>query len=433
MLTSELLEMKFLRLTPRKSKQSSRCEIDHEDDRMSSNAATSLSLGCGQFTLEGMVETFVPSPCKHKEASDSEMSSTRAPPSVAATDDLDSYGSDVDNLEQPEHDVIEQKIDRPKVLFKRQTSSFLRVADLNIECVSSSGTKSCNLDDSYPNFHHLSSEPPPGLPLDSKEIWVALDNGVDGSHSPLAPAAVQALEYTGRQQVALNESMWTAADKPTTNALAKYDKSSWVNCTFNSQGPVPEVTATDKAHILVWHGKFAHGLYGSDLPLVRAAGIIDVAPEKLLDLLIDSRRVKEYNSMSQGRTDLNVLQAHMNNGIFGGVTKVFRSKTRPPMLRKDLQLTSLCHARPLPDGSGFVFLTRSVTLLDTEDCHNMVSEILLGVNIIKRVANNPNQTLFVAVNHLKSPMVPMMIAKRIGLQAAANFIHDLRKACAAIS
>lgn len=419
--------MKFLRFSSKRSKLSKHRIVDHEDDRMSSNAATSLSLGCGQFTAEGFVETFVASPCKAKHFPDHDFSSTRAPPSVAATDDLDSYGSEMDPIDHSEHDYREQP-QKSGVIFKRSTSSFLRVADLNIE--SHSSIVSTDVDDPYPNFHHPSSEPPPGLPLDSNELWVALDNGVDGSHSPLAPAAVQALEYTGREQVALNESMWTPADKPTITTLAKYDKSSWVNCTFQSEGFVPAVTSADKEHILIWHGKFTHGLYGSDLPLVRASGIIDVAPEKLIDLLVDSKRVKEYNSISQGRTDLNVLQADMSSGIFGGVTKVFRTKSR--VLRKDIELTSLCHARPLPDGSGFVFLTRSVTVMDESNL-NVVSEILLGVNIIKRVEGNPNQTLFIAINHLKSAMVPMMIAKRIALQSAGNFIQDLRRACAAFS
>jgi hypothetical protein len=63
--------------------------------------------------------------------------------------------------------------------------------------------------------------------------------------------------------------------------------------------------------------------------------------------------------------------------------------------------------------------------------HVLVSEILMGVNIMKRVDDCPNKCLFVTVNHVRSPMVPMMIAKRIGLQAAVNYIHDLNKAAAA--
>jgi hypothetical protein len=100
-------------------------------------------------------------------------------------------------------------------------------------------------------------------------------------------------------------------------------------------------------------------------------------------------------------------------------------------LRKTLQFTSLFHARPLPDHSGFTLVSRAVTAASEKKQASgiLVSEILMGVNIIKRVQNSPNQCLFISVNHIRSPMIPMMIAKRIGLQAAVNFVHDLRKCC----
>jgi hypothetical protein len=54
----------------------------------------------------------------------------------------------------------------------------------------------------------------------------------------------------------------------------------------------------------------------------------------------------------------------------------------------------------------------------------------MGINIIKRVKDDDTRCLFISVNHISSPMVPLMIAKRIGLQAATSFIHDLRACCA---
>jgi hypothetical protein len=122
--------------------------------------------------------------------------------------------------------------------------------------------------------------------------------------------------------------------------------------------------------------------------------------------------------------------------------------TKPPLVRKALVFTSLMHVRELDDGSGYKIVTRAVTppeenaALDNNDnasCNSssntnslanaLQSEILLGVNIIKRIEGDENRCLMMCVNHIRSPMVPMMIAKRIGLQAAQYFYHDLRACC----
>jgi hypothetical protein len=99
-----------------------------------------------------------------------------------------------------------------------------------------------------------------------------------------------------------------------------------------------------------------------------------------------------------------------------------------------LQFISILHATELSDGSGYLIVSRAVTTPEEEkpQFQNVLkSEILMGVNIIKRVLGDDNRCLLVAVNLIRSPMVPMMIAKRLGLQAAVNFIQDLR-ACAAV-
>ena len=37
-----------------------------------------------------------------------------------------------------------------------------------------------------------------------------------------------------------------------------------------------------------------------------------------------------------------------------------------------------------------------------------------------------NRCLLITVNHIKSAMIPKMIAKRVGLSAAVNFVLDIR-------
>jgi len=327
------------------------------------------------------------------------------------------------------------------VVFKRRLSSFLRVADLDLD-------DTMVLDDtcseeSYPNFSYASSEPPPGMTLDPQERWVALDDGT-GKHAPIAPHAIRALCQRGLDSC-LDESMWTLSDGKMAKLLES-DNGGWYTRTWQRHGSY-QLAETDMAldeqqhqqQVLVWTGTFQHGLYGSDLPAVRAAGWIDLAPDELLDLLVDSSRVQEYNKLSLGRTDELVLQATMHDTTttaaspFGGITKVVTSESRPPLLRKTLRFTSILHARELHDHSGYVLVTRAVTAPAEDHPNNnnglavVGGEILMGVNLIKRIEGCPNSCILITVNHIRSPLVPMMIAKRIGLTAAVNFMTDVRK------
>eukprot|EP00541_Cyclophora_tenuis_P019137 CAMPEP_0116565892 /NCGR_PEP_ID=MMETSP0397-20121206/14142_1 /TAXON_ID=216820 /ORGANISM="Cyclophora tenuis, Strain ECT3854" /LENGTH=284 /DNA_ID=CAMNT_0004092699 /DNA_START=538 /DNA_END=1393 /DNA_ORIENTATION=- len=253
------------------------------------------------------------------------------------------------------------------------------------------------------------------------EQWVALDDGA-GSHAPIAPFAVAALARFGLA-TACDQAMWKAEYK--TDRLLKASPS-WKALAWQEHGLVSLPCEKEQNDVLVWSGTFMHGLYGSDLPAVRAAGIVNMSAKDLCELLIDSTRVKEYNKLSLGRSDLMVLQGNMEeDGPFGkSITKVVRSESKPPLVRKTMQLVSVLHATELADQSGYLLVTRAVTEpseLDSFDA-GLRSEILMGVNVIRKIEGEENRCLMINVNHIRSPMVPMMIARKIGLTAAVNFI-----------
>ena len=352
--------------------------------------------------------------------------------------------------------------------FLRQSSSFLRVADLNLHqgeeehhCLESYHADDASSitmsDDSsffhnpttiHPssvagtgvaNFSYASVDPPPGVDHDPDERWIALDDGA-GRHAPIAPRAVAALAKIGLESV-MSESMWTP------HTAARYFKASpWHASTWGTTTPIcihndelPPAHSKQEEAVLLWTGKFQHGLYGSELPAVRAAGIIPAPPKALFELLIDSDRVKEYNKLSLGRQDLMVLQdttcrtlnSPKDHGPFGHavVTKVMRSTSKPPLVSQ-MELVSMLHAQELEDGSGYLIVTRAVTLPEEDRRGNDHDnpKILLGVNVIKRIQGDPDRSVMINMIHMRSPMVPMMIANRIGASSAANFIKDLRVA-----
>ncbi len=69
--------------------------------------------------------------------------------------------------------------------------------------------------------------------------------------------------------------------------------------------------------VLVWVGKFSirrggssgvEEYYGAELPIIKTTSIVHQSPKYLAELLMDSSRVRMYNKMSLGRTDIQVLQ-----------------------------------------------------------------------------------------------------------------------------
>ena len=192
--------------------------------------------------------------------------------------------------------------------------------------------------------------------------------------------------------------------------------------------------------ILVWSGKIDDiGGFGTNLPIIKARGNISADAHDVMDLLVDSSRVKEYNKMSLGRTDKFCYPSCDKNTDLV-VSKVIHSLSKPPIIRKNIELLSLIHARKLDevinDGhKGYIVVSRSVwenevTVPDengksqrsTSDA--IRSEMLLGVNYIREIEENVAE--LTTVTHLFTPGIPTFGAKKIALLAASNFIRDIQ-------
>jgi hypothetical protein len=350
-------------------------------------------------------------------------------------DTTEKIKENIEHLKENIEQIPKLLHERLPASFRRLSSTFLRVADLQM----SMEHVDCCVDEvsGYHHYHVPSQEPPPGVDRDPQEQWVALDDGA-GAAAPIAPYALAALASFG-YKTAMDSAMWKAEGK--TDRILK--SSDWNNIAWQSSGDVyipDDLLHTDE--VMVWTGNFIHGLYGSDIPAVRSSGIINMSSKALVDLLTDSSRVKEYNSMSLGRTDILVLQDNLNDdnakaGIFGkSITKVMSSETQPPVIRKNLQFVSIMYATALEDGCGYLIVSRAVT--QASDAASTVgfdvlrSEILMGVNVIKNIKGCDERCLLINVNHIRTPMVPLFVGKRLGLAAAPGFFRDLRNVGASI-
>lgn len=240
----------------------------------------------------------------------------------------------------------------------------------------------------------------------------------------------------------------------------------------------------DEMNVLVWTGKFKkEDGYGSELPVVKTVSIIPMSPKRIAELLMDSDRVKTYNKMSLGRKDEVTFQygvdtvASSKDSSTGftldGEAKIVRNLTQPPVSKKMMEFITLMYARRLTpednigvgimggssednldddDGDsscGYVVMSRAVSggrwghgntalAIDGDDTsensakqdrrETTRSEILLGVNLLRSIPGQPNRTELTALTHVKAG-APGMLAVKIGVRGATNFVRDIRSLC----
>ena len=105
--------------------------------------------------------------------------------------------------------------------------------------------------------------------------------------------------------------------------------------------------------------------------------------------------------------------------------------------------TTLLHARPLhhrpnndknkeeDEPQSWLLVSRAVGgshfPLDEDSSSAVgVSEMLLGVNVFEAVPGKPNLCRMTAVTHVYSASIPLMLAERLGVKSAIQFVKDLR-------
>ena len=394
--------------------------FDFEDDVVCRRVSC-ISLGTGSFTATGVLN--VTKSSRNLLGGGDDATCDESPSSSYEDADVNAAAS---RQLSPVNEVV----------LERVPSIFIRTADLPTMKESANSFMRLSSSDMaesdwVDHIHKPSSLPPlPSMDNDPRESWVALDDG-NGNKAPLTEMAMKALVSAGLE-ASLDQGMWTA-NGPTSKLLKSGDWDDTVFVSYDKQQPMPAPHprgTKGEMDVLVWSGTFSHKYYGCDLPAIRCEAIVNMSPKSLANLLVDSNRVKEYNKMSIGRDDILVLQDDEMC-----VTKVVCGRSKPPMLGKILQLKTLLHMEELPGGSqnGYVVASRAVSHADDAeaavDPKVIHSEMLMGLNIIRAVEGEPDRCVLINVNHLMSPMIPMFMAKKLGLSSAVNFINDIRSLC----
>jgi len=175
----------------------------------------------------------------------------------------------------------------------------------------------------------------------------------------------------------------------------------------------------NKSDMMVWKKYLSSNLPDHEYPLVKANGIINAPPNKVLEMMVDSNRVKEYNKFSYGRDDVEVLSTN---------TKIVWNRTWPPFCVKPHDFCSIMHHRSIGE-AGYIMITKATEHPDVPvRSAYQRSKILMGINILRPVPGDTSRTNITTYNHVISKGVPILIADKVSVHTAADFLTNIEKA-----
>ncbi len=254
-------------------------------------------------------------------------------------------------------------------------------------------------------------------------------------------AVVSALFEIGLESAMDNSERWVP-ERSTAKALGQRAKQleNDGQC-IGPMGPWPNAAYGDE--VLIWTASCGHDGYGSEYPMVRARGLLPTSARDMIDLLMDSERVKEYNKMSLGRENEHFFSKGVHNASkcpktnLHGESKIVRSRSQPPVVRKPVELRLFLHARRLDpenddEGTKYLTIARSVWenedgTVDNEATEATRCEMLLSVNLIRDVSYRGDKWCEItSLTHGVSPGIPIFIARKAALMAAEKYIKDIR-------
>lgn len=258
---------------------------------------------------------------------------------------------------------------------------------------------------------------------------------------PGVSSVVSALFEIGLDSAMDNSERWVP-ERTTAKILSQRTQPSGNNgqCT-GPMGPWPNAACGDE--VLVWTAQCGHDGYGSEYPMVRARGLLPTSARDMIDLLLDSDRVKEYNKMSLGRKNEHFFAKGVHNPSkcpktnIHGEAKIVRSRSQPPVVRKPVELRLFLHARRIDsenddEGAKYLSIARSVWenedgTADEEAAEATRCEMLLSVNLIRDVSYRGEKWCEItSLTHGVSPGIPIFIARKAALMAAEKYIRDIR-------
>ena len=169
------------------------------------------------------------------------------------------------------------------------------------------------------------------------------------------------------------------------------------------------------------HRKFMNpGLPGSQFACVMCHGIINSAPEDVLNLFEDDSRVPEYNSFYADGKDLEIV-ADGTKVVWTGSPPVFPFKAR--------DFCTVVHIRKLKDGT-FVILNRAIKHPRAPPRPDYVrASIILAGNIIQPISGQPKKCKLTMLTQVDpGGVIPPWVINHICTLGPIGFLQNVETA-----
>ena len=303
----------------------------------------------------------------------------------------------------------------PAIPTSASCSSFMRVHDLEIDTPEMESAS-------------VSSSTSNSLPSPNANDFVFFDHNVINILTKLSKLGFE---------VATDETKRFEPTRDTERLLARYESKDLKDNSLQDW-PIKTWHAVHGKDVLIWTGGVNHDGFGSDWPVCKARAIVQAPSRVLLDYLMDNSKVKEYNSMSQGRKDVLVIQddvdmlASESRYGFSGHCRIVKTLNKPRLLPTTIEMISLNYTQPLEIApNSYMMVQRSVFEDDSgehkgSNKNTIRSEMLLGVVLIRPADPDDNTCELTNVTHVYSPGVPEMLAKRVAPSQASSMVQAIQ-------
>ena len=158
----------------------------------------------------------------------------------------------------------------------------------------------------------------------------------------------------------------------------------------------------------------------SQWPCVKSSTVIEIDSKSLLDYLMDSSKVQEYNKYSAGRSDIEIIST---------TTKVVWNRLNIPVGIKPYDFCTLMHSYTKPAADEIILVSK-FTVHPSVPVHSDYgrSEKVIGLNVLKSLKSIGSQqrTEITCISHQRYAMTPPYLIEKNMMRGKVNYLRKLK-------